>query len=246
MIDVRSYRNPEVPPNVDFGFIAGQDSRIPPGEQMFAPDRTTLGTRQKRWLTRGLRKTRSAWKLIGNPYNMNPLKISDLDTPELREQNPNLRPNEGIYVSNEAWDDYQVERKEILDVLAKHDVRNVVFTSGHTHVFFASELQPDFDDPNSPTVAFDFVTGSLTADPPASQIAPIELLEAAQQLLLQQNAPYLKDVDIIHQGYALVDCNPEELIVTFRTIDTFDLNAEPQTAAQFRIANGASQMERLV
>ncbi|MBK6736822.1 MAG: alkaline phosphatase D family protein [Haliea sp.] len=247
MIDVRSYRDPEVPSNTSvFGFIDGQDSRIPPGPDMFEPSRTTLGAEQKQWLLDGLYDSRSTWRLIGNPYNANPLKIEDLDTPELRAMNPNLRHNEGIYVSNESWDDYQVERKEILDFLVEHDIRNVVFSSGHTHVFFASELQPDFDDPASPVAAFDFVTGSLTADPPAEDIAPLEVLRIAQQLLLAQNAPYLKDVNLIDQGYALLDCTPEETIVTFRVIDTFDIDAQPRTYAQFRVARDSRHIERMV
>jgi alkaline phosphatase D len=247
MIDVRSYRDPEVPSNTSvFGFIDGQDSRIPPGPDMFDPSRTVLGTEQKQWLLDGMHASPSVWRLIGNPFNANPLKIEDLDTPELRAANPDLRHNEGIYVSNEGWDDYQVERKEILDFLVERDIRNVVFSSGHTHVFFASELQPDFDDPASPVVAFDFVTGSLTADPPAEDIAPLDILRLAQQVLLAQNSPYLKDVNLIDQGYALLDCTPEETIVTFRVIDTFDIDAQPRTYAQFRIARDSRQMERLV
>jgi alkaline phosphatase D len=213
---------------------------------MFDPSRTVLGTEQKQWLLDGMHASPSVWRLIGNPYNANPLKIEDLDTPELRAANPDLRHNEGIYVSNEGWDDYQVERKEILDFLVERDIRNVVFSSGHTHVFFASELQPDFDDPASPVVAFDFVTGSLTADPPAEDIAPLDILRLAQQVLLAQNSPYLKDVNLIDQGYALLDCTPEETIVTFRVIDTFDIDAQPRTYAQFRIARDSRQMERLV
>ncbi|MBK6508779.1 MAG: alkaline phosphatase D family protein [Haliea sp.] len=88
MIDVRSYRDPEVPSNTSvFGFIDGQDSRIPPGPDMFEPSRTTLGAEQKQWLLDGLYDSRSTWRLIGNPYNANPLKIEDLDTPELRAMN---------------------------------------------------------------------------------------------------------------------------------------------------------------
>ncbi len=246
MIDVRAYRDPEVPTNSGTGILAGTDTRIPGGEQLFAPGRTTLGATQKRWFERQLGLSNSRWKLIGNPYNFNPLKLQDFDTPELREMNPNLRHNEGIYVANEAWDDYQAERREILEVIERREIDNVVFTSGHTHVFFASELQPDFDDPASPTLAFDFVTGSLTADPDPRELAPIAVLRAAEQLLIGQNQPYLKLVDLVAQGYGLVDCNPDELVVTFRSIDTFDIDAQPQTTAQFRIANGATQMERLV
>ena len=240
MIDVRSYRDPEVPANTSFGgIIDGQDSRIPPGPQMFAPERTTLGLPQAQWLRRTLRRSAATWRFVGNPYNMNPWKLSDL------AGQPGAHPNEGIYVSNEAWDDYQAERRALLEYIERHAIPNVVFTSGHTHIYLASELQPDFDDPTSPTVAFDFVTGSLTADPDPRTIAPEPLLIAAENLMIAQNAPYLKKVNILDQGYAVVDATPEETIVEFRVLDTFDPNAEARTASRFRVVNGGRTLETL-
>ena len=241
--DVRSYRDPEVPANTTFaGLFDGQDTDLPGGNDMFLPGRTTLGERQKRWLEGRLNRRRAIWKMVGVGYNVTPLKIQDYETQPGDVDPPN---NEGIYVSNEAFDDYQVERKEILSLLARRDNRNIVFTSGHTHVYFASELQPDFDDPASPVVAFDFTCGSLTADPPATEIAPIEVLRVAEQVLVQQNAPSLKFVDLVAQGYGVVDVTPEEVIVEFRGIDTFDLDAEPTTTARFRVVRDGRAMERL-
>ncbi|MCW5892432.1 MAG: alkaline phosphatase D family protein [bacterium] len=243
MIDVRSYRDPEVPSNVSIGgIIDGQDSRIPPGPDMFDPQRTTLGARQAQWLRRTLRRSRgqATWRFVGNPYNMNPWKIQDLaGTPGA------THPNEGIYVSNEAWDDYQAERRALLTYIQQQSIRNVVFTSGHTHIYLASELQPDFDDPRSPTVAFDFVTGSLTADPDPRTIAPEPILIAAEGVMRDANTPYLRYVNLLDQGYAVVDATPEETIVEFRVLDTFDANATPRTAAKFRIVNGSRVLETL-
>ena len=172
-----------------------------------------------------------------------PWKIVDRDTPELRAQDPNLQLNGGIYVSNEAWDDYQAERRELLEHLIAYGVRNVVFNSGHTHIYLASELQPDFDDPVSPVAAFDFTTGSQTADPDPRTIAPEDVLHLAEQVMLDANTPYLRHVDLLNQGYAVVDVTPEELVVQFRVLDTFDPDAEARTAARFRILNGGRTMD---
>ena len=91
MIDVRSYRDPEVPANDSvLGALDLQDSRVPPGPDMFDPERTTLGARQKRWLERRLRRSRAGWRVVGNPYNINPWKFVDFDTPEARAANPDL------------------------------------------------------------------------------------------------------------------------------------------------------------
>jgi alkaline phosphatase D len=90
------------------------------------------------------------------------------------------------------------------------------------------------------------VTGSLTADPPASEIAPIDVLRAAEQIVVQANAPAMKYMNIVDQGYALVDVTPEETVVDFRAIDTFDPNAQPFTVARFRVVAGGRTMERLI
>jgi alkaline phosphatase D len=212
---------------------------------MFAPDRTTLGARQKRWLLRSLRRGPAIWRLIGSSYDMAPWKIVDRDTPELRMQDPNLQRNGGIYVSNEAWDDYQFERRELMTFIARHQIPNVVVTSGHTHFYKASEIMPDFDDPASPITAMEFVTGSLTADPDPRTIAPEDLLHVAEQIMLDANVPYLKQIDLLHQGYTVVDVTPEETIVDFRVLDTFDPNAAASTFARFRVVAGRPGIEVL-
>jgi alkaline phosphatase D len=246
LLDTRQYRDPEVPPNTRFAdLLDAQDTSQPPCDQMFAPGRTTLGARQKRWAKRRLARSRATWRLVGSSYDMAPWKIVDRDTPELRAQDPNLQRNGGIYVSNEAWDDYQDERRELMTFLARRGIPNVVVCSGHTHFYKASEIMPDFDDPASPVTAVEFVTGSLTADPDPRTIAPEELLHVAEALMLGANAPYLRQIDLLNQGYALVDVTPEETIVEFRVLDTFDPDAEASTFAKFRVVAGRPGIEVL-
>jgi alkaline phosphatase D len=246
LLDTRQYRDPEVPANTRFfDLIDAQDTAIPPGEQMFAPGRTTLGARQKRWLKRRLRRSRNVWRLVGSSYDMAPWMLIDRDTPELREQNPDLQRNGGVYVSNEAWDDYQDERRELMSFLAQFQVPNVVVCSGHTHFYKASDIMPDFDDPASPVTAMEFVTGSLTADPDPRTIAPEAVLHLAEDLMLQANAPYLKQIDLLNQGYTIVDVTPEEVTVEFRVLDTFDPDAAATTFARFRVVAGRPGVEVL-
>jgi alkaline phosphatase D len=246
LLDTRQYRDPEVPANTRIGdIIDAQDTSMPPGEQMFAPDRTTLGAKQKRWLKQGLRRGRATWRIIGSSYDMAPWKIVDRDTPELRMQDPNLQRNGGIYVSNEAWDDYQAERRELMTYIAEREIPNVVVCSGHTHFYKASDIQPDFDDLTSPITAMEFVSGSLTADPDPREIASEDLLHAAERIMIAANDPYLKLVDLLHQGYVLVDTTPEETVVEFRGIDTFDPDAEAITFARFRVVANRPGIESL-
>ena len=40
-----------------------------------------------------------------------------------------------------------------------------------------------------------------------------------------------------------VDVTPDEMVVEFRVLDTFDPDAEARTAARFRILNGGRSMD---
>ncbi len=233
MIDVRSYRDPAV---------ADDDTRTPQGAVMLEPGRTTLGATQKAWLKAGLASSARRWKLIGNPYNLAPTRVTDLDPGPPRP--PGVKQNEGVYFPNEAWDDYNAERRELLQHLADGGVRNVVSTSGHTHVFIASLLIPDFDDPASPVAAFDFTCGSLTADPdvirrgaptPPDQVRAF--YRATERAGLTIN-PWLAHLNLVDQGYGTIEVTPEEAIIEFKLIDTYDPDAESVVGMRFVIRDG--------
>jgi len=244
MIDVRQYSDVAVPANTRLAnAFDAVDTDLPGGSEVFAPERTALGSRQRHWLESRVSRTAATWRLIGSGVPVSPLKIIDYETQPGDVDPPN---NEGVYVATDSFDAYQAERREILDVFRRRNADNVIFNSGQTHVYFASELQPDFDDPASPVTAFDFVCGSLTADPDPTTIAPIDVLHAVEQLVVQSNAPAMKYMNIVNQGYVLVDVTPEETVVDFRAIDTFDPNAEPFTVARFRVVSGSRTMERLI
>jgi alkaline phosphatase D len=240
MIDVRAYRDPAIDDVVHLG-----------GSGLDDPARTTLGAEQYAWFTSGLAASTAAWRLVGNPYNINPWRLVNLEF--LRFFRPDLPQNAGIYAPNEAWDDYMVERRDLLQFLVDNGVSDTVFTSGHTHIALVSELRPDYDDPASPVAAFDFCTGSLTADPdPRSAFlgdlpTPLaeEVLRAAERWVLTQNSPYLRHMNLVDQGYTLVDVTPDAIEVTIRLINTFDPTAEPFDGARFRVARGGTRIEIL-
>lgn len=230
MIDVRSYRDPAVD---------NDDTRTPDGAVMLEPGRTTLGAEQKAWLKSELVTSSRRWKLIGNPYNLAPTRMTDLDPGPPRP--PGVKQNEGVYFPNEAWDDYNAERRELLQFLADNEVHNVVSTSGHTHVFIASLLIPDFDDPASPVAAFDFTCGSLTADPdvirqgaptPPEQVRAF--YRATERAGLTIN-PWLAHLNLVDQGYGTIEVTPEEAVIEFKLINTYDPDAEPVVGMRFVI-----------
>jgi alkaline phosphatase D len=236
MLDVRSYRDPAV---------EATDTATPDGAVVLEPERTTLGAAQRTWLLDALSTSTRAWKALGNPYNMAMARIADRDDGPPRE--PGEIINDGVYLPNEAWDDYPVERRTILQHIVDEGVTDVVSVSGHTHIWVAGVMQPDPDDPASPTAAFDVTCGSLTADPnlldaeeatPEAERARFRALEAAG-LELNGHLRYLNFVD---QGYALVEVTPEAFVVECKLIDPFDEDAEPAVGARIVIERGATDM----
>ena len=242
IIDVRSYRDPAV---------EATDNETPEGGVVMEPDRTTLGAPQKAWLKEQLSGSSAAWKLVGTGYNVLAVRLTDRDTPERRATEPDLVLNAGDYYPNEAFDDYQAERRELLQFLVDECVEDVVFVAGHTHVFLGGRLYPDYDDAASPLAAHEFVAGSLTADPPpegvvksllgsdVSRAEATDILRTVEAAGLDINK-HLDYINIVEQGYGLVDVTPDEVHVQFRVIDTFAEGSVATTAWEYRIARGTT------
>jgi len=239
VIDVRAYRSPAIddPVNVTPGGVND-------------PSRTTLGASQLAWLKSVLSSSTATWRLVGSGYNVSPWRLLNLEF--LRFFRPDLPQNPGLYAPNEAWDDYMAERRDLLQFLDTAGVRDTAFLSAHTHIYMTTELKPDVDRPGSPVVAYDFCNGSMTADPDPRTLlgdlpagAAEEVLRTAERWVLSQNAPMMRYMNFVNQGYTLVDATPDELIVTTRLIDTFDPAAPAYDAARFRLTPGATKLERL-
>lgn len=240
IIDVRSYRDPAID-ETDYTTDHGQ----------WDPARTTLGAEQYAWLTGLLGSSTSSWRFVGNPYNINPWKLVNLEF--LRFIRSDMPPNAGSYAPNEAWDDYMAERRDLLRFLVDHGIGGTVFCSGHTHVYMASELRTDPDDASSPVAAYDFCSGSLTADPDPRRAylgdLPLDLAEGvlrvAERWVLSQNSPSMRYMNLVDQGYTVVDATPEAVEVTVRLVDTFDGSAEAIDGARFRVRPGVAGIEVL-
>lgn len=255
LLDVRSKRDVLIDANVPEGLLPTTDTNLPSGAAIFDPDRSCLGADQKAWLKETLAESSATWKHIGTGYPFVALRLEDYDTPAVREDPPEgWHPNGGKYFSTEQWDGYWAERRELMDFVADECIENVIITSGHTHIWFECGIRPDYDDlpgeeghtgPGSPIVAREFVCGSLTADPDVreqffpgqpkeEQEAGVHALEAA---FLGAN-PHVDYIDLLYQGYGVVELTPERCTVDFRIIDTFDIDAVATTKESYVVAVG--------
>jgi alkaline phosphatase D len=240
VIDVREYRDPS---------LSTLDLTTPPGSDAYAPSRTTLGAEQYAWLVDQLTTSTAAWRMIGNGTPITPWRLVNLEF--LRPFRPDMPPNAGLYVPSDGWDSYMVERRDLLKALADHGVSDNIFCTGQTHIYIASELRVD-PDAGGPVVGYDFVSGSMTADPDPKKAYLKDLppdiasgvLRLAEQWMVQQN-PGMRYLNLEDQGYVVVDLTPEECVVEYRHVDTYDPDATPWTGAKFRVVKGSGAIEVL-
>lgn len=250
VIDVRQYRDAEV---------EATNSASPEGRARFDPERTTLGAAQRNWLEQGLERSGAGWRVIGNPYNMGMWRLVDLDEPWPRTDpatdhtdTTRVHPGEGLYVPNEAWDDFWFERKALLEFMVASGITNVLSFSGHTHIWLADVLTPDPDDPDAPVAAFDFTCGSLTPDPDFAEVefagvsfsSPDEAYDALGVVagaMVDAN-PWKAYVNFVNQGYGVATVTPERTVVEFKGLNTYDDEATPDLLARFTVESGATTM----
>ena len=72
-------------------------------------------------------------------------------------------PNGGRFW-NDSWDGWPGQRARVLQEIADADVRNPVVITGDWHSTFVNDLKADYEDPNAPVVATEFVGTSISSN----------------------------------------------------------------------------------
>jgi alkaline phosphatase D len=219
LLDQRQYRDDQ-PCNDEF-FV--------PCDESEAPGRTFLGAGQKAWLKDRLERTGSAWKVVANQA-----MIMSLDGPPRNE------------INKDQWDGYAAERAELIDHLAARDIKDVTFITGDIHTFFAgtvtrtgrSGLPTD-----GPARATEFVGGSITSQ----GILPPDVEDPgglALEPTVRANNPHIGYSNFRERGYAVVECTPQDMRVTFRAArSVFEDRSDVFDLKRFRVQRGSTVIE---
>jgi alkaline phosphatase D len=176
--------------------------------------RTLLGRRQERWLESGLGASRAAWNVLAQTTRM-----ARFDQ----------KPGPGRRAWTDGWDGYAAARGRLLEHIHTTRVRNPVVLGGDVHSFHVSQLKLDFDRTDSPVVAPEFVTTSIT-----SQAWPQERVNR----LLADN-PHILLADGRYRGYTRVRLTPERWSADLRIVETVQRPDAPcSTLATYVVENG--------
>ena len=187
-LDNRQFRSPLACPDP----VRGGGRMVTQCDALSDPARSMFGLEQERWLDKGLKASKRTWKLLAQGTQMSSTSIPG--------------PTGRAYW-NEAWDGYPEARKRLLQSIADNQIQNVVSLGGDVHMNVAAYLRPIPNDPNSPVVASEFVTTSITSR---------GLSEKALVLVRDSNA------DLLHargdaRGYSLISVTPAHVRCDFRT-----------------------------
>ena len=200
-----------------------------------AVGRSMLGAEQRQWFLDGLSAAQDdgvRWKLVGNPVMIAPIRLVDLDTPEMRALDPALPKHAGLYLGTDSWDGFGWERDLVLGHLRDAGVADVAFLTGDQHSFLAAPVRTDFDDPESPEVAYEYTGGSITSPSGITENA------LAGGLASYPTEPPFDYMEIRRNGYGLVEATPAGMTVTFHELTVTSPTSMPVPTVRFTSTPG--------
>jgi len=180
------------------------------------------GGEQEQWLVDGLASSSSLWNVIAQQTI-----FAEVDfNPQPGSEGP-----AGVF-NVDQWDGYVAQRELLTEFLASEEAPpNPGILTGDIHSSWVNDIKVDYDDPESQTVATEFVGTSITSDFPAPFIAPV-------RAALSDN-PHIKFFDGLYRGYVRCDLDADVWRTDFRAVTTID---SPQssvfTLRSFAVENG--------
>lgn len=222
---LRLYRNVNFGQLVQFSVLDGRQYRTlqpcgdgvkEPCEGMLDPNATMLGPGQEKWLEKSLLDSPARWNVLAQQVMMARIDRA---------------PGDDVKYSMDQWSGYDAARNRLLGFIAERQISNPVVITGDIHSNWVNDLKVDFDRPEAPTVATEFVGTSISSGGDGSDRA--ELREA----LMAEN-PVLKFYNA-QRGYVRCDVTQDLWESDYRVLDYVAKPGSPcHSRAKFVIENG--------
>jgi alkaline phosphatase D len=130
----------------------------------------------------------------------------------------------------DPWDGYVAERDQLLAAAQERGVRNLVVITGDRHQNYAWDLKRDFTDPDSPTVASEFVGTSISSSGDGG-----DTTEETERLLAAN--PHMKFINS-QRGYVRVSVDQQQWRSDFRVVPYVTKEGAPiETRATYVVEN---------
>jgi alkaline phosphatase D len=187
-LDNRQYRTYQACPDP----LKGGGRVVMGCNELLDPQRSMLGLAQERWLTEGLNASQRAWKMVAQGTQMS---SSGLATPLGRSS------------FTDGWDGYPLARERFLQNIVDAKLQDVLVLGGDVHMNVAAQLRVKPNDEQSPVVASELVTTSLTS----------RGLGDTMVAQIRSNNSDIAHIRADERGYTLLQVTPEGVQSEFRT-----------------------------
>ncbi len=200
------------------------DRNKAPCEGVFDPQATMLGQAQEAWLQKEISQSRAQWNVLAQQ-----VMIARVD----RDPDPDK-----IAWSMDQWGGYDVPRSRLLKFLDDSRVSNPVVLTGDIHSNWVNDLKADFDQPNSKTIATEFVATSISSGGDGSDT------RKDTPGVLRDN-PFVKFFNA-QRGYVSCEVTPNEWKSDYQVVEYVSKPGAPLiTKASFIVENGRPGAEKV-
>jgi alkaline phosphatase D len=158
-------------------------------------DGTVLGDEQEAWLQQHMRDSAAIWKVLTNQIVFSTVSFG------------------GLFVNFDQWDGYPLARQRLLDFLAAEALDNVVILSGDLHIGGVGDIGAIATDDDSPVVAAEIVTTSISSPSvdDASEIGP-----------LVEGLARIRYFNAVSRGYVMHELGREQWKIQCFVVDTVE------------------------
>ncbi len=191
LLDQRQYRSPEACPHPP---QYGGQRVFDECTERLDPTRTMLGAAQEQWLADGLRRQPAAWTLLAQGTPFAQVNEAMGDKPEYW---------------TDSWTGYPAARQRLVDSLRQSRAANPVILGGDIHAFVVGSINAVPERFDTPLVAAEFVTTSISSDAVAQPV--LDRWLAAN--------PNLQKLDGRRRGYLSLTLSEKQLRTDLITID---------------------------
>jgi alkaline phosphatase D len=198
------------------GRTAGRSSQVqtPQDVNWSSTERSMLGSRQRDWLTSGMKSSKAKWQIIGNQVMFSSLKnkVTDKKAP-------------GAFM--DAWEGYPYERSEIFKFWRKNKINNIAILTGDIHTSWAIELteEPRNKEIYNPKkakfgIGAELITPSVTYFN-LDEVMPTIVAKIIKTVFNRKKTnPHLKFLDVTNHGYMSLKVTEDKISSTWHFLKT--------------------------
>jgi alkaline phosphatase D len=210
MLDGRQYRSPQ----------ACGGRFVSPCAELFQRERTMLGHAQEAWLQDSLAAARSRWNLLGQQTLFAHFDQSG---------------DQDVRYWADGWNGYPAARARLVDFIAERRIENPVVLSGDIHAFLVNDVHQRPQEYDSPVVATELVTTSISSQARPQQDFDRWRPENPNVLLARSD----------RRGYLRIAVRPDQLHADLMAVDDVSReDSDTRVLASFDIAAGQPGVTR--